>query len=263
MGTGWFMRMGIVACAVLGAAAPGCLAWPTPVRFDASGMVRVEAEGFDVRVSPDLFGEPAVCARVLSTLRADLGHLDATIPADVFDLLRERTVFWVESQGAKVEGGMSGRGMVFHPSAFWLRANGLDPARAGGIEIVRAADFLAWRDTQPLMVLHELAHAYHHLIGVDEPGVLTAFTGASEAGLYDAVRRAGRPGDDRVSAYAMTNSREYFAELSEAYFGRNDFEPFDRAGLRTFDPAGHAAVERLWLLDRAAIETLMDRSADR
>ena len=50
----------------------------------------------------------------------------------------------------------------------------------------------------------------------------------------------------KLKAYALTNSAEYFAELSEAYFGRNDYAPFDRAELEAFDPAGYAVVEGAW-----------------
>lgn len=231
--------------------APG---WPVPARVDATGMVRVEAGGFEVRVAIDLVGEPELCARVLRTLRSDLAMVERVVSEPVLAVLRERTIIWIERQGAIVPGGMSGRGMVFHPSAFWLRANGLDPARAGGVEIVRAEDYLAWRETQPMMVLHELAHAYQHLLGEADAGLMAAYRAASESGRYDAVRRAGRPEEARERAYAMGNIREYFAELSEAYFGRNDYEPFDRDELRVFDPEGFAAVERLWGLGRDALD---------
>ena len=233
--------------------APRATAWPSPVRTDERGMVIAEACGFRVRVSPELIAEPDRCVRVLTKLRSDLSGLEEIIPEHVFGLLRRRTTFWIENQGAVVPGGMSGRGMVFHPSAIWLRTNGLDPERAGGIEIVRAEDFLAWADAQPMMGLHELAHAYHHLIGIEDASLSAAFDTAVAEGTYDRVRRGGRDEPHRERAYAMSNIREYFSELSEAYFGVNDFEPFDRAALRAFDPAGHAAVERLWGLDVEAL----------
>jgi hypothetical protein len=47
--------------------------------------------------------------------------------------------------------------------------------------------------------------------------------------------------------YALSNDREYFAELTESYFGKNDFEPFTRDELRAFDPDGYAMIEQLWL----------------
>jgi hypothetical protein len=44
----------------------------------------------------------------------------------------------------------------------------------------------------------------------------------------------------------LTNRFEYFAECSEAYFGRNDFYPYLRADFKSFDPIGFAAVEQVW-----------------
>lgn len=44
----------------------------------------------------------------------------------------------------------------------------------------------------------------------------------------------------------MRDVHEYFAELSEAYFSKNDYSPYKRAKLRAFDPQGFAAVENLW-----------------
>ena len=48
------------------------------------------------------------------------------------------------------------------------------------------------------------------------------------------------------SAYARQNQLEYFAELSCAYFWRGEYEPFDRAALRQYDPGGFAIIEKMW-----------------
>ena len=37
-----------------------------------------------------------------------------------------------------------------------------------------------------------------------------------------------------------------FAEISEAYFGTNDFYPFTRAELAAYDPVGYAMLEQVW-----------------
>ena len=37
-----------------------------------------------------------------------------------------------------------------------------------------------------------------------------------------------------------------FAELTEAYFVRNDFFPFNREELRQYDPVGYAMIESVW-----------------
>jgi hypothetical protein len=44
----------------------------------------------------------------------------------------------------------------------------------------------------------------------------------------------------------ITNSAEYFAETSEAYFGRNDFFPFDFVELKRQDPGMFALLRKLW-----------------
>ncbi len=94
------------------------------------------------------------------------------------------------------------------------------------------------------MLLHEFAHAYHHrVLGVDHPLVRTAYERAKEKGLYEQV--AYVQGGQR-RAYALTNPQEYFAELTEAYFGRNDFYPFDRHQLCEYDSDGYALMETVW-----------------
>ena len=40
--------------------------------------------------------------------------------------------------------------------------------------------------------------------------------------------------------------KEYFAELSEAYWGRNDYFPYTRQELKTYDPTGFAVLEQIW-----------------
>jgi Mlc titration factor MtfA (ptsG expression regulator) len=58
---------------------------------------------------------------------------------------------------------------------------------------------------------------------------------------------------EEEKAYAATNPMEYFAELSETYFGTNDFYPFVRAELRIHDPKAFAMVETLWGVKPAAV----------
>ena len=96
------------------------------------------------------------------------------------------------------------------------------------------------------MVLHELAHGYHHQAldrGFANPEVRAAFERATEGGSYKAVLRSG---GEVEPAYALSNPMEYFAEGSEAYFGTNDFYPFVRAELRRHDPALAALLGKLW-----------------
>lgn len=209
---------------------------------------RRELRGFTLMINEDLIDrDGALLDRVLLQLEHDLDGMTSFLGDTQLEMLRESTV-WIERQGATVPGGMSGRGMCFHPSAAWLTSHGLLAEKEGGVEIIKAEDFPDWRRNQPFMTFHEFAHAYHWRIGFERADVKAAYDEAMQAGLYDAVdynmAADGRP----VRAYAANNDKEYFAELSEAYFGLNDYFPFTRRQLKEHDPRGYALIERLWTL---------------
>jgi hypothetical protein len=101
-------------------------------------------------------------------------------------------------------------------------------------------------DRSHLVLLHEMAHAVHHVFvpnGFDNPGVIFAYNQAMDRRLYDRVQTAGG-GIDR--AYAATNQVEYFAELTCAYLDRCNYFPFDRKDLKEHDPTGYQLMEGLW-----------------
>lgn len=137
---------------------------------------------------------------------------------------------------------------AYHPGADWLREHGTDPAMAKGLEIANAANFVAWTHiNQPWMVLHELAHAYHdRVLGFDDPRIRAAYDAAVRSGRYERVYRRTTRGHGVERHYALTNPMEFFAESTEAYFGENDFYPFDRAQLQAFDPGAEALMEAVW-----------------
>ncbi|MCA1963803.1 MAG: hypothetical protein LDL31_07655, partial [Prosthecobacter sp.] len=106
-------------------------------------------------------------------------------------------------------------------------------------------------------VVHELGHAYHKENWAEnQPDILAAWRHALEQKLYRDVN------DDKgrviPAAYALTNPLEYFAELTALYFARGNYAPFDRKGLRAYDPAGYAMIEKLWGLSKAG-SPLRDR----
>lgn len=134
--------------------------------------------------------------------------------------------------------------MCYHISADWLREHGMNPEKAGAVELANCRNFLSWTHDQPWMVLHELAHAYHHqVLGLDHAGLQACYQRAVADGRYEAVLRInGR----RERAYALNNVQEYFAEATEAFFGTNDFYPFVRAELKEHDPELYALLHEVW-----------------
>ena len=39
---------------------------------------------------------------------------------------------------------------------------------------------------------------------------------------------------------------EFFAELTEAYFGLNDYFPFKKSDLEQYDSVGYSMIEKVW-----------------
>ena len=198
--------------------------------------------GFTVLVSPQVLAQARAAIDVRAELVRQFEEVVDAVPPPAVSALRNVRI-WVE--WSKRPNG----GAEYHVSRKWLENNGYNPAKAGGIEISNSLNFLNWsRAEQPCMVLHELAHAYHFLVlGEGNPEIIAAYRQAVESKAYESVDYfAG----GKRRAYALVNEKEYFAELSEAYFGRNDFYPFTRADLQRHDPAGYALMQRLW--DKAA-----------
>jgi hypothetical protein len=94
------------------------------------------------------------------------------------------------------------------------------------------------------VILHELAHAYHdQVLGFDEPRILAAWEAFKADGRGDATLLFD---GSRVKHYGLTDHKEFFAEMTEAYFGSNDFHPFNRAELKTDYPDIFALLTAIW-----------------
>jgi hypothetical protein len=211
-----------------------------PKRWEPTSNYEVrQIEGWSVLVNKG-FGreEPALCKETLTLLRHQLYQVVRKVPAPAVAKLRKVRI-WVE------EKERNHACMAYHPSSGWLRNHGMNPEKARCVEVANARTFLSWTREQPWMVLHELAHAYHHqfLGGFGSKEVLAAYNRAMKAKLYDAVLRYN---GKTVKAYATNNQMEYFAEATEALFGTNDFYPFVRAELMKHDPQGYELLTKLW-----------------
>lgn len=199
-----------------------------------------QVAGWTVLVNKSLLeSQPAVAEEAMTLLGQQLYLVQRHVPEEAVKKLQTVKI-WVERAHPKHAC------MCYHPDAGWLRENGMNPDKAGGVEIANVKNFLRWTIQQPYMVLHEMAHAYHHQFlpaGYRNAEVREVYERAMEAKSYEKVLRInGR--DDRH--YATTNPMEYFAEASEAYFGTNDFYPYVRSELQRHDPAMHDLLGKLW-----------------
>lgn len=139
--------------------------------------------------------------------------------------------------------------MQYHPGAGWLRNHEYDPKMVKSVHIPRAKRFVdhVANHAQPWALLHELAHAYHdQYLGWDHDGIRKAYQSLKATGEYKSVLHIdGRQREH----YALTNEKEFFAEMSEAFLGTNDFYPFVRGELRTASPETFALMQAIWMKD--------------
>jgi hypothetical protein len=197
------------------------------------------SNGFTALISPEADRHKRELEEALKELDAQLQRVAKVVPEQALAELR-KTQIWIEWDNPR------DKTAEFHESAGWLRKNGYNPDKAGGVEIGNIVRFVKWsREDQPWMVFHELAHRYHsRVLGEDHAGVRDAYRHAMDAKLYDAVAyvHGGKP----RKAYAAGNAKEYFAELSECYFGNNDYFPFTRDDLAKHDPEGYRLMQSVW-----------------
>jgi hypothetical protein len=205
-------------------------------------FVDVAVVGWTVKVNADFQrAQPKLTRQAMALLKRELAAIVATVPPRRLGQLRRATI-WLDER--LPTGPDSITGPVFHFDRNWLAAHGLNPDMAGGVEIPNAQKFLDSYSWEPWVVMHELAHFYHRaVLGDGNPVILRAYQHAREAHLYERVLHYD---GKMLPAYALKNELEYFAELTEAYFGRNDYYPFTRAELREYDSVGFAMIQQIW-----------------
>ncbi|GGL05769.1 hypothetical protein [Deinococcus radiotolerans] len=188
----------------------------------------VSLAGFTVLVSPDTQADPATWERLEWRLEDTLREARAALPPHARRELAGVRI-WVEGSRATAD--------AFHTAYYIRRAAPAGVASRGDILITQPQAFIQGFG-QGNVLLHELAHAFDdRQYGMQNPAVQAAFEQARRAGLYQ---------NGEWTPYAVTNAREYFAELSSAYFLRMSAPPLDRARLKRLDPAGYAAIEAAW-----------------
>ena len=209
---------------------------PKPVRHTI-----VNLEGWSVHVDSRLTDGPdaELGKRAVSLLSNQLYRIALLMPADRLQKLREVPI-WLDRTHGKLTPSQ------YHPNPGWLKDNGYSTDLAKCVHIPDAAYFANPRhqQQQPWAVLHELAHAYHdRVLGFDYPKLKALWQKRVDDGKYNSVLHIDGKSQRH---YALTNQMEFFAEMSEAYFGMNDFYPFNRAELKREDPEVYELLREIW-----------------
>ena len=200
-----------------------------------------DIEGWAVRVDDRLLkGEGAALGeRALKLLTARLVAITIVVPEKALAKLRAINIELDLDYGDL-------RTMQYHPDAGWLKAHGYSETLAKCVHIPEAEEFLSPFENHrmPWVVLHELAHGFHdQTIGFDDARVTAVWKKFCDSGKYQSVLTS--PGPMREH-YGLTNQKEFFAEMTEAYFGSNDFYPFVTGELKQAEPETFALLEEIW-----------------
>lgn len=206
----------------------------------ASHTVR-EIEGWSVRVDDRLLhGDDAKLGeRAVKLLTARLVAISVVVPEPALGKLRSVTIQLDRDYGNL-------RAMQYHPNAGWLKEHGYSEALAKCVHIPVAEEFLSPFENHrmPWVVLHELAHAFHdQTLGFDEPRIRAAWQKFCSGGKYQSVTMSN--GQIREH-YGLNDAKEFFAEMTECYFGSNDFFPFVAGELKQAEPEVFTLMEEIW-----------------
>lgn len=216
---------------------------PAPVAANHLPTSRtvVKLEGWTLRVDDRLFtpANEELRVRTLRFLENKLADIKVVVPKDRVEKFQTITIVLDLTHGKLGP-------MQYHPSAGWLKDNGYSPDLARCVHLPRAVDVATARNIreQPWVILHELTHAYHdQFLSFNEPRIIQAYENYKKSGRGEkALLYSGA----RVKHYGLTNHKEFFAEMTEAYFGVNDFFPFNRAELKESEPEIHAMLREIW-----------------
>jgi len=206
-----------------------------------TGHVARDIEGWKVLVDSRLT-EPtheAELSRALEFLSSRLFDIKVLVAPDNVQKLQQVSIVLDLTHGKL-------RPMQYHPDADWLEENGYSTNLVKCVHIPVLAGLITARNInqQPMVILHELAHAYHdQVLGFEEPRILKAFEAYRKSGNGD---KALLYNGTRVRHYGLTDQKEFFAEMTEAYFGMNDFFPFNRAELMTAEPEIFYLMQAIW-----------------
>ena len=224
---------GLVLTASAGAA--------TPEPSKPTSHTERTIEGWTVRIDDRLLSKEhsEMGTQVLKSLEQRLSDIKAVVRDGPLQKLQGFKIVLDLSHGKL-------RPMQYHPGGDWLKANGYaeDLCRCVHIPIAKQLIDPRQINVQPWCVLHELAHAYHdQVLGFEEPRILAAYKRYQQSGHGDAALLIT---GEKVRHYGLTDQKEFFSEMTEAYFGTNDFFPFNRGELMTAEPEIYQLMKEIW-----------------
>lgn len=220
-------------------------AYTSAVETTGEGYKTYTIDGRYVLFEDDLVERDALRRKVAEWITIDLKDIELKIPEKAWDSIKHVSI-WIDYT-TEPTGSLTGRGACYFNGPWFLVTYKWPMQKEENIEIFDAYQYIGWRGGfVGQVVLHELGHAYEDQVlnDAERRELVKVYQCAKLSGIYDFVKRTGEAG--YKEAYAMYNYHEYFTELTEAYFGNNDFFPHTAEQLERHDPQGYALIDRLW-----------------
>jgi hypothetical protein len=170
---------------------------------------------------------------LLEELNKDFAEVCRLLPEKALGLLRAKTAVWINDVLKYPGADKPEVGAWCHWGPGFPVSRGDLAEKGGCVEVCQVEHYMLWRSSQPALLLHELTHAFHCHNRAEIGDIIDdAYKRAMASGLYDTSERMGRSSNSKP--YGATNSAEFFAESSEAFFSskrfRNDYFPYIHAG---------------------------------
>lgn len=242
--------------------APAVKQAPVDFNHPPRAYVTQQRSGWTVLVEKQLADEaPELAEATLQRLETKLHEAVKALPADAVKNLRHVKIFLM--YGPQATAGGRTNGLEYFRAVAPKFHDWLDPRMASSIVIYSADNYSKLSDLWAIKALvHEFGHAQHLEHWPEQRAdIFDTWERAIQSGLYQEVHEKDK--DAHMSNYAAQNHLEYFAELSAIYFVGANYFPYNRAGLKKYDPAGYKLIEKLWGVDTGEAAAPNGRSGDR
>ena len=188
--------------------------------------------------------DPKITAAASSKLQQALTEILSKLPAASHQHVKSLNFYLMWGEKSPKGGEKTGMRAVKRVDP--LRSPLYDPAWKDAVIIYSATNLMSLDELWTKKALtHEISHTWHlRDWPVKHPEITAVWEEAKRAGLYKNVETY--KGKTLASAYALANDREYFAELSAMYFSGGDYHPYDKTGLKKYDPRGYQMIEQFW-----------------
>ena len=213
-----------------------------------NGFYTLEHEGFKFKIREDVYNTPAAQSAA-EHLKKDLTEINGLMPEFALKVMKKNPI-WLEKD-------LTDGAAWYHANKDWLAEQSKTDSRYMTdkfhcVELCNYVHYVSWSlQNQPYMVLHELCHLYHDQAlpgGFENPDVKAAYNHAKNAGMYrnTPYRLDSKTKYNIDVAYAMNDQMEYFSEICEAYWGENDYYPFNYEDLKAYDKQGFDLMVKVW-----------------